>query len=39
MDHSYRAALAGNNNNGHKGGRQRPVLRRNIRNRSRNRCR
>jgi CheY-like chemotaxis protein len=24
MDHSYRAALAGNNNNGHKGGRQRP---------------
>jgi len=24
MDHSYRAALAGGNNNGHKGGRQRP---------------
>ena len=24
MDHSYRAALAGNNNNGHKGGRPRP---------------
>jgi PleD family two-component response regulator len=24
MDHSYRAALAGNNNNGHKSGRQRP---------------
>jgi CheY-like chemotaxis protein len=24
MDHSYRAALAGNNNNGHKAGRQRP---------------
>jgi CheY-like chemotaxis protein len=24
MDHSYRAVLAGNNNNGHKGGRQRP---------------
>jgi CheY-like chemotaxis protein len=24
MDHSYRAALAGNNNNGHKTGRQRP---------------
>src|SRR5271156_6387152 len=24
MDHSYRAAMAGGNNNGHKGGRQRP---------------
>jgi CheY-like chemotaxis protein len=24
MDHSYRAALSGGNNNGHKGGRQRP---------------
>ena len=24
MDHSYRAALGGGNNNGHKGGRQRP---------------
>ena len=24
MDHSYRAVLAGGNNNGHKGGRQRP---------------
>ena len=24
MDHSYRAALSGNNNNGHKAGRQRP---------------